>query len=81
MVMAAAYTLADCTPTGEGRVYPAIGELREISIRIAARVARQAITDGVCAERRIRNLTDTQIEAVIRDRAWQPRYLPLRRTR
>ncbi len=81
MVMAAAYTLADCTPTGEGRVYPAIGELREISIRIAARVARQAITDGVCAERRIRNLTDTEIEAVIRDRAWQPIYLPLRRTR
>ncbi|ACO47020.1 NAD-dependent malic enzyme [Deinococcus deserti] len=77
MVMAAAYTLVEVTPTEQGRVYPPIGDLREISIKIAARVARQAITDGVCADRRMRNLTDEQIEANIRDRAWQPKYLPL----
>ncbi|MFC4638013.1 NAD-dependent malic enzyme [Deinococcus hohokamensis] len=81
MVMAAAYTLAELTPTDEGRVYPAISDLREISIRIAARVARQAITDGVCADRRMRALSDEQIEANIRDRAWLPQYLPLRRAR
>ncbi|MFC4426585.1 NAD-dependent malic enzyme [Deinococcus navajonensis] len=80
MVMAAAYTLAELTPTDQGRVYPSISDLREISIRIAARVARQAITDGVCADRRMRSLSDEQIEANIRDRAWLPQYLPLRRT-
>ncbi|GGK25122.1 malate dehydrogenase [Deinococcus malanensis] len=77
MVMAAAYTLVEVTPTDQGRVYPPISDLREISIKIAARVARQAITDGVCADRRMRNLTDEQLEASIRDRAWLPQYLPL----
>lgn len=79
MILAAALTLAEYTARYEGQVYPPISELREISIHIAVRVARQAILDGVCAERKIRNLDDDALEAVIRERAWQPQYLPLRR--
>ncbi|WP_029476303.1 NAD-dependent malic enzyme [Deinococcus frigens] len=84
MVMASAKTLAAFTEQystqsyGE-RVYPPINDLRELSIRVAVNVARQAITDGVCAERRIRTMTDEQLETVIRDRAWLPKYLPLRK--
>ncbi|QLG10734.1 NAD-dependent malic enzyme [Deinococcus sp. D7000] len=79
MVMASAKTLAEFTQQYGERVYPPISALRELSIRVAVNVARQAITDGVCAERRIRTMTDEQLEAVIRDRAWLPQYLPLRR--
>ncbi|MBZ9712495.1 NAD-dependent malic enzyme [Deinococcus multiflagellatus] len=79
MVMEAARTLAEFTERYGERVYPPIADLRELSIRVAVNVALQAIRDGVCAERRIRNMTPEELEAVIRDRAWQPRYLPLRR--
>ncbi|MFK7602977.1 NAD-dependent malic enzyme [Deinococcus sp. SM5_A1] len=79
MVMASAKTLAEFTVSYGERVYPPIGDLRELSIRVAVNVARQAITDGVCAERRIRTMNDEQLEAVIRDRAWLPKYLPLRK--
>ncbi len=79
MVMASARTLAEFTEQYGERVYPPISALRELSIRVAVNVARQAITDGVCAERRIRTMTDEQLEAVIRDRAWLPQYLPLRK--
>ncbi|PNY80663.1 NAD-dependent malic enzyme [Deinococcus koreensis] len=80
MIMAAALTLADytrrCHPD---HVYPPISELREISVQIAVAVARQAIIDGVCAQRSIRSMNDEALEAAIRERAWLPQYLPLRR--
>ncbi len=79
MVMASARTLAAFTEQYGERVYPPISALRELSIRVAVNVARQAITDGVCAERRIRTMTDVELEAVIRNRAWLPKYLPLRK--
>ena len=80
MIMAAARTLADYTQERHpGHVYPPISELREISIRIAVAVARQAVTDGVCAQRSIRGLNDEGLEAAIRERAWLPQYLPLHR--
>ncbi|MDV6374063.1 NAD-dependent malic enzyme [Deinococcus arenicola] len=79
MVMASAKTLAEFTESYGERVYPPISDLRELSVRVAVNVARQAITDGVCAERRIRTMTDEQLEQVIRERAWLPQYLPLRK--
>ncbi|MBZ9750868.1 NAD-dependent malic enzyme [Deinococcus sp. HMF7604] len=79
MVMEAARTLAEFTEQYGERVYPPTRDLRELSIQVAVNVALQAIRDGVCAERRIRNMDRAQLEAVIRDRAWQPRYLPLKR--
>jgi len=79
MVMEAARTLADHTDVSGGRVYPHIQDLREVSIQIAVRVARQAITEGVAAERRVRVMTDEQLMAFVRRRYWVPKYLPYRR--
>ncbi|WP_291432328.1 NAD-dependent malic enzyme [Deinococcus sp.] len=78
MVMEAARTLAEFTQAYGERVYPPISDLRELSVQVAVNVALQSIRDGVCAERRIRSMSRDELEAVIRDRAWQPRYLPLR---
>ncbi len=60
-------------------MYPHIQDLREVSIQIAVRVARQAITEGVAAERRVRVMTDEQLMAFVRRRYWVPKYLPYRR--
>jgi len=79
MVMEAALTLADETARHPGRVYPPVSELRALSLKVAVRVARRAIEEGVCAERRIRNLTDDELEAFVRGRQWVPKYLPLRK--
>lgn len=80
MVMAAALTLAEYTSREHpDLVYPPISELRELSIQVAVRVAEQAIQDGVCAERKVRNLNRAELEALIRERAWLPVPLPLRR--
>ena len=79
MVMEAAQTLADETVRYGNRVYPPISAIRELSLKVAVRVARQAIKEGVCAERRIRNLTDDELEAFVRGRQWVPKYLPLRK--
>ncbi|WP_424950171.1 NAD-dependent malic enzyme [Deinococcus sp.] len=79
MVMEAARTLAEHTDVSGGRVYPSIAELREVSIQIAVRVARQAITEGVAAERRARVMSDEALMAFVRRRFWVPKYLPYRR--
>ncbi|ADV66781.1 NAD-dependent malic enzyme [Deinococcus maricopensis] len=79
MVMEAARTLADVTDVSGGRVYPPIRDLREVSIQVAVRVARQAIREGVAAERRVRNLTDDELLAFVRRRFWTPKYLPYRK--
>ncbi|GGQ96707.1 NAD-dependent malic enzyme [Deinococcus ruber] len=81
MVMEAAQTLADHTDISSGRVYPSIQELREVSIQIAVRVARQAITEGVASERRVRVMNDQELMAFVRRRYWVPKYLPYRRAK
>ena len=43
------------------------------------RVARQAIREGVAAERRARVMSDEQLMAFVRRRFWVPKYLPYRR--
>lgn len=81
MVMEAAQTLADWTAehAGDGAVFPAIHQIRAVSEEVAVRVARRAIAEGVSAERRIRNMTDSELREFIRDRQWTPEYLPFRR--
>lgn len=81
MVMEAARTLADHTDVSAGRVYPGIHELREVSIQIAVRVARRAISQNVAAERRVRVMSDEALMAFVRRRFWVPKYLPYRRAR
>ncbi|TSA81107.1 NAD-dependent malic enzyme [Deinococcus detaillensis] len=79
MIMAAAETLADETVQYGGLVYPPISVIREVSIKVAVRVARQAIFEGVAAEKRVRNLTDEELASFVERRFWKPHYLPLRK--
>ncbi len=75
MVLAAAYALAEYTAderSGEGRVYPDVSEMPEVSIRVAAAVIRQAQADGVSTQP-----LPADIEAHVRNSFWRPRYLPV----
>ena len=78
MVIEAAYALAEFTDPRDGRVFPLVRDLREVSLRVAVRVVRQAIRDGVAAEYRLRAMSDDELEAYARKRSWAPKYLPFR---
>jgi malate dehydrogenase (oxaloacetate-decarboxylating) len=78
MVAEAAYALAELTIEryGEqGLVYPPVEDLRDAAVKVATRVARRAVADGVAGR------TDLQedLETLARRLAWAPRYLPFRR--
>lgn len=77
MIMQAAQTLADETAAYGDVVYPPVSALREVSVKVAARVMRQAITEGVAAERQVRNLSDEQLLEFVQRHFWQPHYLPI----
>jgi malate dehydrogenase (oxaloacetate-decarboxylating) len=81
MVMEAAYALAENTPAElleVGRVYPRIAGMREVSIKVAARVMQRAVLDGVAAEFSLRAKTLEELEGFARTRFWYPRYLPFK---
>ncbi|WP_027483178.1 NAD-dependent malic enzyme [Deinococcus pimensis] len=79
MVLEAARTLAEVTDLSDGRVYPRVSELQEVSLRVATRVVLRAVRDGVAAEYRLRSMDETAVEAYARERFWTPRYLPFRK--
>jgi malate dehydrogenase (oxaloacetate-decarboxylating) len=75
MVLEAAQALADYSIekyVDGGLIYPPVSDLQETSIRVATRVVRQAIEDGVAT----RDNIPEDIEAFVRDRFWHPSYLP-----
>ena len=78
MVLEAAYALADYTVAAQhlesGRIYPPVRELREVSIRVGARVIRQALQDQVAGKT---DLADRDLDTYLRARSWKPRYLPI----
>ncbi|MBX3198732.1 MAG: NAD-dependent malic enzyme [Labilithrix sp.] len=77
MVAAAADALADFTLERYGRdglIYPPVDDIRDASVRVAARVAKRAIEDGVAGRA---DLPD-DLESHVRRLAWAPRYLPYR---
>jgi malate dehydrogenase (oxaloacetate-decarboxylating) len=77
MVLETAYALAEYTAANhleDGRVYPPVSELQEVSIRVAARVIRQALRDGVAHKT---DLTERDLDAYLRSRAWRAHYLPV----
>lgn len=79
MVLEAAYALAEYTETHHPeKVYPPIGELREVSMQVAARVMAKAAEEGVAAEFKIRGLDANGLLDFARSRFWNPRYLPFR---
>jgi malate dehydrogenase (oxaloacetate-decarboxylating) len=56
-----------------GRVYPPARELQEVSIRVATRVIRCALEEGVAHDKA---LLDRDVDAYMRSRFWHPRHLP-----
>ncbi len=77
MVLEAAYALAEYTAASHlksGRVYPPVSELREVSIRVGARVIEQALREGVAGKT---NLEGRDLDTYLRSRFWKPRYLPI----
>ncbi len=78
MVLEASQALADYTIekyVEGGLIYPPVKDLQETSVRVATRVVKRAIEDGVA---RRANIPD-DIESFIRDRFWHPVYLPFLR--
>lgn len=76
MILESAYALADYTSStylSRGLIYPPISQLREASIRVAVRVMRQAIRDGVSKNA---SLANEDIDRYIHDHFWYPQYLP-----
>lgn len=74
MVLEAAYALADHTARthlAEGRIYPPIQELREVSIEVATAVMQCAFDEGVGTP-----LQGQDLEAYVHAHFWRPEYLP-----
>ena len=59
-----------------GLLYPPVSELREVSLRVAARVIRRAFADGVARSTKV---APEDAEAYVRAKAWQATYLPFER--
>ncbi|WP_027892978.1 NAD-dependent malic enzyme [Calidithermus chliarophilus] len=79
MVLEAAYALYDYTSTHHpDRVYPPVGELREVSKFVAARVIRRAIQEGVARSEKLKHLDFTGLKDFVEDRFWKPQYLPFK---
>jgi malate dehydrogenase (oxaloacetate-decarboxylating) len=77
MVRAASTALADYTAEHHlqrGLVYPPIEELKEVSLKVTAKVIEQAFADGVATTKK---LTPETADAYARAHFWRPRYLPL----
>jgi malate dehydrogenase (oxaloacetate-decarboxylating) len=78
MIAEAAYALSELTLarySHQNLVFPPVEDLRDASIRVAARVAKKAVADGVAKA----DVAD--FEAVAARAAWSPRYLPFRLAR
>ncbi len=80
MVLAASYALAEYTETrghlGRGLVYPPVRELRDVALHVAARVVAQAVADGVATRQDLPSSLE-ELEALCRDVAYVPEYLPV----
>ncbi|HKA90853.1 MAG TPA: oxaloacetate-decarboxylating malate dehydrogenase [Haliangiales bacterium] len=77
MVAEAAEALAAYTAERHpGRIYPPVEDLGEVSIHVTTAVIRRAVADGVAAAD-----LPADLPAYVRDRFWQPRYLPVVKSR
>ena len=77
MFMAAATALAECSPAKTNpaaNLLPPLTHLREVSLRVAIAVAKEALADNKAG------FTDfPDLEAYIRDSMWVPVYLPYKK--
>jgi malate dehydrogenase (oxaloacetate-decarboxylating)(NADP+) len=75
MFLIAARTLADLLTKDDlalGRIYPSLTRIREVSVKIATEVAREAICSSLAAIA----LADNEIEPAIRACLYHPEYRP-----
>lgn len=75
MFLIAARTLANLVTKDDlalGRIYPSLTRIREVSVKIATEVAREAIRSGLAAI----VLADNEIEPAIRASLYHPEYRP-----
>ncbi len=76
MFVAAARVLSDFAPVlhdPEAPLYPPLEEVREISFKVALEVAREAKRAGLA------EVELDKLEQIVRDKMWEPHYVPLRR--
>jgi malate dehydrogenase (oxaloacetate-decarboxylating)(NADP+) len=75
MFLVAANTLADMVTPEDleiGRIYPSLTRIREVSVRIATEVAKEAIHSGLARVA----LADDEVENQVRDSLFHPAYRP-----
>ncbi len=76
MVLESAYALSDYTADlylSKGMIYPPISALRDVSVKVTARVLKVAIDEGSSPRK---ELLDVNLEEFVKSRSWQARYLP-----
>lgn len=79
MIIESAFALAEYTGAhyhAEGLIFPPIRDLREVSVVVAAKVLRVALQQGGSSRTELAELDDEALTAFIRQRMWQPDYLP-----
>ncbi len=72
MFMAASKALADCSPLAHGKgnnLLPSLGDIRQVSLKIALAVANQAIIDEVASP-----VSQDKLENAIERNFWYPEY-------
>ena len=77
MFMVAAKALAECSPAKsnhEANLLPALTDIREVSLRVALAVAKEAIDSGFADFNPKQDL-----EKYIRGMMWTPEYLPYKK--
>lgn len=75
MFLVAARTLASLVTEEDialGRIYPSLTRIREVSVKIATEVAKEAIHSGLASIR----LRDDEVEAAVRQTLYHPEYRP-----
>jgi malate dehydrogenase (oxaloacetate-decarboxylating)(NADP+) len=73
MFLVAARTLANLVTEEDlalGRIYPSLTLIREVSVKIATEVAKEAIHSGLAAIQ----LSDDEVESVVRESLYRPAY-------
>ncbi|KAK2628472.1 hypothetical protein QTJ16_001575 [Diplocarpon rosae] len=75
MIYASAVALSAATTTPElndGRLYPDLDRIREVSVIVAREVIRQAQRQNLDAEASLRDLSDAELDAYIRSKMYDP---------
>ncbi|MCB1803066.1 MAG: NAD-dependent malic enzyme [Gammaproteobacteria bacterium] len=78
MIIESAFALADYTEqhyASRQRIFPPIGDLREVSVKVAARVLAVALREGIATRQDLQADDLAGLEDYVRSRAWEPRYL------